>query len=120
MAESACNPVVHLELRTGNLARACAFYTRLFGWPAETVHVGSSAYMTLGLGDQIEGGVVEHDTERPFWLPYVEVCDIAETVERARVLGATVLLPPREGPSGWRGVLGVPGGGEIALWTPKT
>lgn len=113
------DPVVHLELRTCNLPRACAFYTRLFGWRAETVHTRSGDYLTLELGGRIEGGVVEHDTERPFWLPYVEVADVAEATERARALGATLLLPPREGPAGWRSILSVPGAGEIALWQPK-
>jgi hypothetical protein len=34
----------------------------------------------------------------PVWLPYVEVADVREATERARVLGATVALEPREGP----------------------
>ena len=113
------DPVVHLELRTCNLPRACAFYSRLFGWRAETVHTRSGDYLTLEFGGRIEGGVVEHDTERPFWLPYVEVADVTEATERARVLGATLLLPPREGPAGWRSILAAPAAGEIALWQPK-
>jgi predicted enzyme related to lactoylglutathione lyase len=119
MAPGAPNPVVHLELRTRNVARACAFYTRLFGWRAETVHTGAGDYLTLELGEGFEGGLVEHETDRAFWLPYVEVEDIADATERARELGATVLLAPREGPAGWRSVLVVPEGGEIALWQPK-
>ena len=39
--------------------------------------------------------------------------------ERARDLGAAVLLEPREGPAGWRSVLATREGGEIALWQPK-
>jgi predicted enzyme related to lactoylglutathione lyase len=113
------NPVVHLELRTDDLPRACAFYTRLFGWTAESVRVGASLYLALGLGEGIEGGVVERDIERPVWLPYVEVPDIARATDQARRLGATVLLEPREGPAGWRSVLAAPAGAEIALWQPK-
>lgn len=119
MAHRVANPVVHLELRTGNLPRACAFYTRLFGWRAETVHTGSGDYLTLTLGGRIEGGVVEHDTQRPFWLPYVEVADVADFTEQARLFGASVCLPPREGPAGWRSVLLAPAGGMLALWQPK-
>jgi uncharacterized protein len=115
----ASNPVVHLELQTGNLPRACAFYTRLFGWQAETVHVGARSYLALALGTGIEGGVVELDTEHPLWLPYVEVSDVSEATERARVLGASVLLDVREGPAGWRSIVAAPAGGEIALWQPK-
>jgi predicted enzyme related to lactoylglutathione lyase len=113
------NPVVHLELRTGNLAGACAFYTRLFGWRAESVHTGSGSYLRLELGDRIDGGVAEHDADNPCWLPYVEVADVTEATERARLLGAAVLLSPREGPAGWRSIVGTDAGGEIALWHPK-
>lgn len=112
-------PVVHLELRTGNVARACAFYTRLFGWRAETVHVASASYLALELGDGLEGGVVEHETERGFWLPYVEVPDVVDATERARLLGAKVLLAPREGPAGWRSIVAAPAAGEVALWHAK-
>jgi predicted enzyme related to lactoylglutathione lyase len=65
MTPGAPNPVVHLELRTCNLPRACAFYTRLFGWRAETLQTVSGDYLTIEFGGRIEGGVVEHDTERP-------------------------------------------------------
>jgi predicted enzyme related to lactoylglutathione lyase len=30
-------PLVHLELHTGTLSRAAAFYTRLFGWHMERI-----------------------------------------------------------------------------------
>jgi predicted enzyme related to lactoylglutathione lyase len=119
MTRASTNPVVHLELQTSNLPRACAFYTRLFGWRAETVHVGPRSYLALGLGDGIWGGVVECDTERCLWLPYVEVADVAEATERARLLGASVPLAPREGPAGWRSIVAAPAGADIALWQPK-
>jgi predicted enzyme related to lactoylglutathione lyase len=116
---ASANPIVHLELHTGNLPRACAFYTRLFGWRAEKIHVGSASYLSLCLGNGIEGGVVELDTQRTLWLPYVEVGDVFEATERARSLGASVLLDTREGPAGWRSVVAAPAGAEIALWQPK-
>ena len=45
--------------------------------------------------------------------------EIAEATERARELGASVLLEPREGPAGWRSVVAAPAGGEMAFWQPK-
>jgi predicted enzyme related to lactoylglutathione lyase len=113
------SPVVHLELHTGNLSRACAFYTRLFGWRAEKIDLSCGSYQALDLGDGIEGGVVECDAERPLWLPYVEVPDLSKATEQARLLGASVLLEPREGPAGWRSVVAGTAGGEVALWQPK-
>jgi predicted enzyme related to lactoylglutathione lyase len=113
------NRLVHLELHTGNLPRACAFYTQLFGWRAESVELGCRSYLALEPGGGLGGGVVECDTNRPLWLPYVEVLDVAEVTRRARRLGAAVALAPREGPSGWRSVIAPPAGAEIALWQPK-
>ena len=112
-------PIVHLELRAANVGRVCAFYTRLFGWRAETVSTGSGDYLALDFGAPMQAGVVQHDTEHPFWLPYVEVDDVREACERARLLGASVVLSPREGPAGWRSILAAPDGAEIALWQPK-
>ena len=112
-------PVVHLELHTGNLARACAFYTQVLGWRVERIEVGCGCYQALEMGDRIQGGVVESDTERARWLPYVQVPDVAEATEEAHMLGASVMLPKREGPAGWRSVIAAPACGEIALWQPK-
>jgi predicted enzyme related to lactoylglutathione lyase len=113
------NPVVHLELHTGNLPGACAFYTRMFGWRTETIHTEGGSYHALELGDRLDGGVAECGTRRPLWLPYVEVADVAAVTERAQALGAAVPLAPREGPAGWRSVIASPAGGEIAVWQSK-
>jgi uncharacterized protein len=120
MSDAFANSVVHLELLTRNLPRACAFYTRLFGWRAERVAAGSASYLTLELGNGIEGGVVERDSGRTLWLPYVEVPDVVEATDQACRLGASLLLEPREGPAGWRSVVAPPAGAEIALWQSKT
>ena len=119
MRPQSTNPVVHLELHTGNLPRACAFYTRLFGWHTERIDAGCGAYQALDLDGGIGGGVVECDTKRPLWLPYIEVPEISRVTDRARALGACVMLEPREGPAGWRSVVAAPAGGEIAFWQPK-
>jgi len=111
-------PVVHLELHTGDQARACRFYSRLCGWEPERVGTGDRSYVSLELG-AIGGGLVECGTPRPLWLPYVEVGEIADVTDRARRLGATVMLEPREGPAGWRSVVTAPDCGELAFWQPK-
>jgi uncharacterized protein len=113
------NSVVHLELHTGDLAGACAFYSALCGWRSEHVDTGNGTYRALDPGRRISGGVVECPTRRPLWLPYVEVAEVSEATARGWDLGAKVLLEPREGPGGWRSVIATPAGGEIALWQPK-
>jgi predicted enzyme related to lactoylglutathione lyase len=116
---SPSKPLVHLELHTGDLPQARALYAQLCGWRAERINAGDCSYLALELGGGIGGGVVECDTRRPLWLPYVAVAAIGEATERARGLGAAVLLEPREGPGGWRSVVTTPSGGEIAFWQPK-
>ena len=113
-------PVVHLELHTGDLASACAFYALVCGWRPERIRSGAGSYLSLELGDGLGGGIVERAGERSLWLPYVEVADVASSTERAQALGASVLLAPRAGRYGWRSVVGVPAGGELAFWQPRS
>jgi predicted enzyme related to lactoylglutathione lyase len=112
-------PVVHLELHTGDLPEARAFYEALCDWRSERIMAGDKSYLALQMGNGFGGGIVECGTGHPLWLPYVEVSEIDETTERARNLGASVLLEPREGPAGWRSVVAAPAGGEIAFWQAK-
>jgi predicted enzyme related to lactoylglutathione lyase len=114
------NPVIHLELHSGNLARACSFYSRVCGWRIEHIHAGQRGYHVLDWGGGLEGGIVECGTDRALWLPYVEVGSADKTTHLAQRLGASVLLEPREGPAGWRSIVRAPEGGEIAFWQPKT
>jgi hypothetical protein len=52
--------------------------------------------------------------------PLREVACATEATERAQRLGASVLLDQREGPAGWRSVVQVPEGGQLAFWQSKT
>lgn len=119
MTTNAAKPVVHLELHTGDLASAGAFYARLCDWRPEWIDVASASYCALELGGSPSGGIVECEARHPLWLPYVEAASVEESTEAARALGAAVLLEPREGPSGWRSIVSAPGAGEVAFWQPK-
>jgi predicted enzyme related to lactoylglutathione lyase len=112
-------PIVHLELHTSDQVRASAFCAQLLYWRAQVVRAAAGSYLAFDTGGHLGGGVVECRTGRPLWLPYVEVDGIVQSTERARELGAVVLLEPREGPSGWRSVVSSPQAGEIALWERK-
>jgi predicted enzyme related to lactoylglutathione lyase len=113
------SPVVHLELHTGDLPQARAPYAELCGWHPAWVQTRAGSYLSLEPGDGVGGGIVECGTRRPFWLPYINVAEIGEATARARKLGASVLLEPREGPVGWRSVVATPSGGGLAFWQPK-
>jgi len=113
------NGIVHLELHTGDLPGARVLYSELCGWRAEQVEAAGRPYLALELGRTLGGGIVECETPRPLWLPYVAVADIKAATDRAKKLGATVLLERREGPAGWRSVIRSPSGGELAFWQSK-
>jgi predicted enzyme related to lactoylglutathione lyase len=120
MTSTSQSPVVHLELHTGDLRQALAFYSELLGWRGERIVAGGGSYVALDLGLGLGGGVVECGTDRPLWLPYVSVPKVTAATDRAERLGAKVLLEPREGPAGWRSVVAAPDAGEIALWEFKS
>jgi predicted enzyme related to lactoylglutathione lyase len=119
MKQLGSHPVVHLELHTGDLPAARALYGDLCGWRPQPIETRSGSYLALGLGGAMGGGIVECGTSRAMWLPYVEVNQVDVATERARRLGASVLLGPREGPAGWRSVIATAAGGQIAFWQPK-
>ena len=91
MAQRA-SPVVHLELHTPDLRgrlRALRASSAAGATPGSTPRPAPTARSTPGAA--LSGGVVECETERPLWLPYVEVDD-AGRADRpgagARRLGA--------------------------------
>ena len=111
---------MHLELHTGDLPAACAFYAALCGWRAERIDAGGGSYLALALG----GGRrrrrrrVRDAGARCGCPTWRSPTSPRRPSARAR-LGAAVLLEPREGPAGWRSVVGAPAGGELAFWQPK-
>jgi predicted enzyme related to lactoylglutathione lyase len=113
------NQVVHLELHSTEGRCASSFYEQLFGWERRRIDTPSGAYESVELGARLGGGIVDCPAERSMWLPYVQVEDVRSATDRAGELGARVLLSPREGPVGWRSVIGTREGAEIALWQPK-
>jgi uncharacterized protein len=112
-------PIVHMELHTHDQRAASAFYDGLVGWRTERLENRCGNYYALLLEGGLDGGIVECGTRRVGWLPYVAVDDVEAATDRARSLGASVLLTPREGPAGWRSVIHTSAGGEIALWQQK-
>ena len=119
MTPARSNSVIHLELHTGDLPGAVAFYGQLLGWRPERIRAGNGSYLTLGVGDRVGGGIVECESEHPLWVPHVVVPDVRATTDRAARLGSEVLIDPREGPHGVRSVISAPEAGELGFFQPK-
>jgi predicted enzyme related to lactoylglutathione lyase len=109
------HPVVHLELHTGDLARAGTFYSRLLSWRPERIDTGSGAYLALELGGF--GGAASSSAApgaRCGCRTSRSTTSSGSPTARG-TSGASVLFEPREGPAGWRSVVATPEGGEIAF-----
>jgi predicted enzyme related to lactoylglutathione lyase len=116
------NPFVHIELHTGDLARAKTFYTGLFGWNLQDLPMaGGSTYTMINVGEGTGGGMMGDPGTPPHWLAYIGVEDAAAATAKAKSLGATVVQDVMEvGDYGWMSVLTDPTGAAFALWQAKT
>jgi len=109
------------ELNTNDPDRAVDFYTKLFGWTTG----GSPEYVELKQGDRTFGGIMkikaEWGTVPPHWLSYIHAPNVEETTNKAKTLGANVVVPPMEIPNtGKFSVIADPQGAIFALYQPKT
>ena len=117
------NPFVHVELNTTDLAKAKAFYGKLFDWKLEDMPMGpGETYTMISVGEGTGGGMMKHPVPGApsTWLAYVLVDDIRAATEKAKSLGAKVMKEPTEVPNaGWFSVIVDPTGAALALWKPR-
>jgi predicted enzyme related to lactoylglutathione lyase len=91
------------ELATKDTAAAASFYTSLFGWKTDTKKAGPPGMQSdytewvAGGGAHI-GGMLEMTEEwgdaPPNWMPYFQVTDCTETVDKVKKLGGKVEFGP--------------------------
>ncbi len=98
------------ELVTTDPAAAGAFYAEVFGWEPHAVDMGGGATYTLfnrpgtnGPNGQPlgAGGMMKSPPGVPhsFWIPYIAVDSADASSDRAKRLGATVMVPPTDIPN---------------------
>jgi hypothetical protein len=114
------NPFVHVELTTHDLPKAKEFYSALFGWQLQDMPmVGGRNYTMINVGEGTGGGMMTAPDPGipPHWLPYVAVDDLAASTQRAKDLGATMIMeniPVAD--YGRFTILKDPTGAVIAMW----
>lgn len=118
------NPFVHVELQTNDVAKAKAFYSRLFDWKLEDLPMpGGDTYTMIGVGEGTGGGMLKSQALAgvpPHWLAYIGVADVAASTRKAKELGAKVVMDKTEvGGFGWMSILTDPTGATFALWQQK-
>ena len=91
------------ETYTPDVETGKKFYSQLFGWTAETMHMPGMDYTVFNLGDQRVAGMMAPTPDMsgmpPQWVTYFTVNDTDETAEKAAELGGTVFVPPTDIPT---------------------
>jgi predicted enzyme related to lactoylglutathione lyase len=116
------NPFVHVELNTTDVAKAKAFYGKLFEWILEDVPMGKDHYTMIKVGSGTGGGMLKQPIAGApsAWLAYVVVDDIAAATKKAKDLGAKVMTDVTEVMGmGWMSIIADPTGAMLGLWKPK-
>jgi uncharacterized protein len=108
------------ELYTRDMPAAREFYRKVFGWEIEESEFAGGAYTLFKVdGRPIAGGLdmttMLPDSVPPHWLVYFTVTDAAESVEKVKALGATVLDGPHDTPMGPIAVFQDPVGAAFAV-----
>jgi predicted enzyme related to lactoylglutathione lyase len=87
------------ELLTTDTARAIDFYSKLFGWVANT-HGAPMEYTEWMLGDEHVGGMMQIRPDMgpvpPNWGIYFAVEDCDASFQKATSLGAQAIVPPMD------------------------
>ena len=105
------------ELLTPSGPAAQAFYTETLGWKTQRWEHDPSYSMFVAASGPL-GASVERHTAEPQWVAYIATPDVAETVDAAVRLGATLLTPPTVVPNaGTHAVLVDPRGATFAVHT---
>lgn len=113
------------ELMTTDPEAAKAFYTAVIGWGTKPFEGSGQPYTVWTWGESQMGGLMELPQQardmgaRPHWLAYVGTPDVDATAARAKELGGTILMPPKDIPTVGRfAIIQDPQGATIAPFTP--
>ena len=98
---------------TTDTAAALAFYEGVFGFSRQPWDMGAQGiYYILNHGDKPRAGLMA--TPKPesgsFWIPYVAVAACDASMNKAKELGAEVVVPPTD----------IPDVGRIAAFVDPT
>ena len=117
------NSFAHIELNTGDLGQAKAFYKKLFAWKLDDMPMGPGmTYTLIDPGKGPGGGMQKKPmADAPSsWLPYVTVGDVEEALAKAKKLGAQIVLESTDiGENGTIGVFVDPTGAALGVWAEE-
>jgi uncharacterized protein len=110
---------VWFEHCSNDIAKARAFYEKLFGWNTELMAMpGSDPYPVIHNGDNGIGGYSQARAGAPpQWLSYLSVSDLDSAYKATLAAGAKSLMAPMDyGSAGRAATIADPTGGVFSLW----
>jgi uncharacterized protein len=107
------------ELQTQSPAKSLAFYKAIGGF-GEQRSEGMPDYTVLTSDGQMRAGINKPPMEAPqAWVPYVQVASCDASLDKAKKLGASVLVPSMEAKGVGRfAIFSDPQGGVIGILQP--
>lgn len=112
-----------LDLVSPDVERAADFYARLFGWSYSDTGADFGHYHMAHSGERNAAGLgqrAEGSDLPSAWTVYYATDDVDATTEKARSLGATVVVEPMEVPgSGKMSIVQDPTGAVFGLWEAR-
>ena len=116
------NPFVHVELMATDVAKARAFYGKMFDWKLEDMSMPDGTYTVIKVGEGTGGGLMKNPIPGApsSFVPYVLVDDLKGATGKAAALGANVMKDVTEVPgAGSFTLITDPTGALLGLWQPK-
>lgn len=108
-----------VQLQTPSLKKAQKFYSSLFQWDLHEGEEPDHSYVEIDAGDGPMGGMIEIPDAGAGWLPFVQVDDVRSATQRARALGADVLVEPEAiANGGFYSIVEDPEGAALGLYQP--
>jgi predicted enzyme related to lactoylglutathione lyase len=115
----AANRIVHFEIPADRPEGLVRFYAELFGWRIEKAPIPNMDYYVChtGEGPGIDGGIMRRAAPEQAVTNYVKVEQVDPVLEKARALGARVVVPRTAVPGmGWFAVALDPDGNPVGFW----
>ena len=112
------NAFMHVQLYTDAVPAARQFYGDLFAWEIRDLGGGDTA---IDPGAGVGGGMTHQLGPHfaSFWLPFVEVTDVAAVLDSARARGARVVVERTDlAGAGYYGIFVDPWGARVGVWQP--
>lgn len=113
------NRVVHFEIPADQPEALAKFYGALFGWKLQKAAMPGPEYWLADTGDGpgINGAIMQRQHPQQPWMNYVDVPSIDAAIDKAKALGAEVVLPKTPVPGvGAFAAIKDPQGNLCGLW----